>query len=154
MSGPAIEIRLMEDALPALALVAEQEQQLPPGSFGARVDFTGHMRDFNDDRQITGMFLEHYPGMTEKQLQAVCAEAAQRWPVQRIFVAHRVGEIHVADTIVLVSVWSAHRSEAFDACRHIINELKSRAPFWKQEQTAEGRHWVAGNTVDSGSNPS
>lgn len=143
-----IHIRILEDELPALALIEEHEQHLPAGSFGARVDFSGHMRDFNEDRRVSGMFLEHYPGMTEKQLQALCAEAAARWSLSQILVAHRVGHIHVADTIVLVSVWSAHRSDAFDACRHIINELKTRAPFWKQEHTDQGHHWVDRNTPD------
>lgn len=143
-----ISVHLSEAELKPATLIDEQERQFAAGSFGARVDFSGHLRDFNDRRQVQAMYLEHYPGMTERQLQAVCRDAAGRWPLLGVMVHHRVGHIDIGDTIVLVSVWSSHRSDAFDACRWIINELKTRAPFWKQEQTEQGRRWVDGNTPD------
>lgn len=116
------------------------------GKYGATASFVGSLRDFNDGATVSGMFLEHYPGMTEKQLQCIAAEATQRWAVQDSLIAHRVGEVQLGEAMVLVAVWSAHRGDAFDACRHIMENLKSRAPFWKQENLTQGRRWVAHNS--------
>ena len=98
------------------------------------------------------MTLEHYPGMTERHIEKVCEEAAEKWDVIDALVVHRYGEISVSEPIVLVAVWSAHRAHAFDACRYIINYLKERAPFWKCESTHQGKRWVEHNTEDSGVN--
>jgi len=133
---------------PYQALESYQSAQLRPGSYGAAVTFVGVMRDFNDNQNITTMTLEHYPGMTEHEIEKVCREALEKWPIDDCLVIHRVGEISPADPIVLVAVWSAHRADAFDACRYIIHYLKQRAPFWKNEQTPAGQQWVAGNTQD------
>jgi len=92
------------------------------------------------------MTLEHYPGMTERHLETICAEATARWGLLDTLVIHRVGLVLPGDPIVLVAAWSAHRAEAFTACRHIMEDLKSRAPFWKKETTAQGERWVARNT--------
>lgn len=135
---------------PYVALERYQREALAPGKFGAAVTFVGLMRDFHQDHDVTSMVLEHYPGMTERQIEQVCREAADRWNILDTLVVHRVGEIFPNDAIVLVAVWSAHRAEGFDACRYIINYLKQRAPFWKQETGSQLQHWVEGNTEDPG----
>ena len=127
-----------------------EKQYLPFGEHGGVVNFVGTMRDFNDGHNVSSMFLEYYPGMTERHIEAVCKEAAEKWDVIDALVLHRHGEMSVGDPIVLVAVWSAHRAHAFDACRYIINFLKERAPFWKRETTAQGRRWVEHNTEDPG----
>lgn len=129
---------------------AYEEKCLPRGKHGAVVTFVGTMRDFNDGHDVSSMFLEHYPGMTERHIEAVCQEAAAQWDVIDALVVHRVGEISVSEPIVLVAVWSAHRAHAFDTCRYIINYLKERAPFWKCESTQQGKRWVEHNTKDPG----
>jgi len=126
-----------------------QTQNIAKGKHGASVTFIGSMRDFNDGVDgLTTMYLDHYPGMTEKHIERVCSEALEQWDVMDAFVVHRVGLIAPDDAIVLVAVWSEHRAMAFDACRFIINDLKHRAPFWKRETTVEQERWVEGNTVD------
>ncbi len=116
------------------------------GKFGATSIFVGTMRDFNEGHDVQAMTLEHYPAMTRKHLEDIAAEAQRRWDILDTLIIHRYGEIHPNDPIVLLAVWSAHRSESFPACRYLIEELKTRAPFWKQEQTAEGSRWVEHNT--------
>ena len=123
----------------------DQEMNME-GQYGATASFVGTMRDFNDDEHIESMTLEHYPGMTEKHLEKICADANQKWDLIDTLLIHRIGEIKISDPIVLVCVWSAHRAEAFDACRFIMEDLKSKAPFWKQESTSEGKRWVEKNT--------
>ena len=118
-----------------------------PGGFGATAVFVGTMRDFNEGDEVRGMTLEHYPGMTEKHLEAICAEAANRWTLLETLVVHRVGDIEPGEPIVLVAAWSSHRAEAFEACRFIMEDLKSKAPFWKKERLQDGgTRWVARNT--------
>jgi molybdopterin synthase catalytic subunit len=117
------------------------------GAFGATAVFVGTMRDFNEGDAVRGMTLEHYPGMTEQHLEAICAETAARWTLLETLVIHRVGDIEPGEPIVLVAVWSAHRAEAFEACRALMEDLKSRAPFWKKERINEGTRWVSGNTA-------
>ncbi len=116
------------------------------GKYGASAVFVGTMRDFNQGDEVQGMSLEHYPGMTEKELARIVDEARQRWPLLDELVLHRVGELQPNEPIVLVAVWSAHRKEAFEACRHIMEALKSRAPFWKKEQLEESHRWVDNNS--------
>jgi len=116
------------------------------GLYGATASFVGTMRDFNEDKHVQSMTLEHYPGMAEKHLEKICKDAHQQWELIETLVIHRVGEIKIADPIVLVCVWSAHRAEAFDACRFIMEDLKSKAPFWKQESSPDGKRWVEKNT--------
>lgn len=117
-----------------------------PGKYGASAVFVGSMRDFNEGDEVTGMTLEHYPGMTEKELGRIVDEARGRWELLDELILHRVGLLRPNDPIVLVAVWSAHRKDAFEACRHIMEALKSRAPFWKKEQLDEGSRWVEKNT--------
>ena len=115
---------------------------------GAVVGFVGYVRDFNEGRDVAGMFLEHYPGMTEKALARIVEEAEQRWPLLRLEVLHRVGALEPGEPIVFVGVASAHRQAAFEACDFVMDYLKTRAPFWKKETTADGPRWVEGRDSD------
>lgn len=116
---------------------------------GAVVAFVGYVRDFNDGLEVAGMFLEHYPGMTEKALGKIVAEAEQRWPLLKVEVLHRIGDLAPGEPIVFVGVASAHRQAAFDACNFIMDYLKTRAPFWKKERTSAGQRWVEGKQSDA-----
>lgn len=133
---------------PYQELLAHQSgASLAGKSYGATCSFVGTLRDFNEGASVSGMYLEHYPGMTEKFLERISLEARSRWQCQDILLIHRVGEIPLNAAIVLIAVWSSHRGDAFDACRYIIEELKSRAPFWKRETRADGKkHWVETNS--------
>jgi molybdopterin synthase catalytic subunit len=115
---------------------------------GAVASFVGLVRDANDGREVRGMTLEHYPGMTERALEEICREAHSRWALLDTLVIHRVGPLAPGDRIVLVGVSSAHRGEAFAACEFIMDYLKTRAPFWKREQTPEGGRWVEARASD------
>ena len=92
------------------------------------------------------MFLEYYPEMTEKQLNKITNNAKEKWKLLEILLLHRIGHIDIGEHVVLVSVWSEHRKNAFDACRFIMEELKSSAPFWKKEKTNTGEDWVKKNS--------
>ena len=115
---------------------------------GALASFTGLVRDANDGSAVNSMTLEHYPGMTEKALADICAQAHARWDLIDTLVIHRVGALKPGDRIVLVGVTSAHRGEAFAACEFIMDYLKTRAPFWKREETPEGSRWVEARAAD------
>lgn len=115
---------------------------------GAVVSFVGYVRDFNDGQDVRGMLLEHYPGMTEKALEKIAVEAGERWPLLRIDILHRVGRLEPGEPIVFVGTASAHRQAAFDACNFIMDYLKTRAPFWKKEDTPDGARWVEGRASD------
>jgi len=115
---------------------------------GAVAAFIGLVRDINDAAAVSTLTLEHYPGMTEKALAQIVDEAKSRWSVYDALVVHRVGELKPTDQIVLVVVTGAHRGEAFAACEFIMDYLKTRAPFWKKEQTPAGEHWVEARTSD------
>lgn len=123
-----------------------QSQHLPAGQYGATASFIGTMRDINEGDQVTSMTLEHYPGMTDAYLDKICEEASQRWDIMDCLIIHRVGRVEPDDPIVLTVVWSAHRAAAFEACRYLMEELKSRAPFWKKESLARGERWVEKNS--------
>jgi len=127
-------------------LADHQASQLRRGGFGATAVFVGTMRDFAGSESVTEMFLEHYPGMTERELDRIVDECGDPLDVLETLVLHRVGRVEPGDPIVLVAVWSAHRAEAFTVCRAIMEALKSRAPFWKREQTEGGGRWVEENT--------
>lgn len=127
-------------------LQTHQDARIVAGQYGATAVFVGTMRDFNEGDPVRGMRLEHYPGMTEKFLEQISASAAQRWDLLDTLIVHRVGELAPNDPIVLVAVWSAHRKDAFEASRWLMEELKSRAPFWKKETLAKGERWVEKNT--------
>ncbi|GAB4363368.1 MAG: molybdopterin synthase catalytic subunit MoaE [Methylohalobius crimeensis] len=127
-------------------LQEHQHRLLPSGAYGATASFVGTMRDFNEGEPVEAMFLEHYPGMTERELERIVDEIRSRWDCLEVLVIHRVGEIRPGDPIVLVAVWSAHRKAAFEACRAVVEALKSRAPFWKKERLPGGARWVEKNT--------
>ena len=139
-------IEIVQQAFEPYTMLQEFQAQLDLRSLGANAVFVGTMRDFNENDQVSRMLLEHYPGMTEKVLQEICDQAAADWPLEAVLVVHRVGQILPGEAIVLVSVWTAHRAEAFAACRYIIEALKSRAPFWKKETLPGGERWVQKNT--------
>ena len=115
---------------------------------GAIASFIGVCRDASDGTAVTKMTLEHYPGMTERALENIVAEAKNRWKVMDVLVIHRVGELKPTDQIVLVVVTGAHRGEAFSACEFIMDYLKTRAPFWKKEETPQGERWVEARSSD------
>ncbi|MCZ2134760.1 MAG: molybdopterin synthase catalytic subunit MoaE [Burkholderiales bacterium] len=116
---------------------------------GASVSFVGYVRDVNDGAEVGAMFLEHYPGMTERELHAIAAQAHARWPIIDTLIIHRVGELPALAQIVLVAVTSAHRGDAFAACEFIMDYLKTRAPFWKRERTTQGERWVDARDSDT-----
>jgi molybdopterin synthase catalytic subunit len=118
---------------------------------GAVAMFVGRVRDFSDDPAQSSFILEHYPGMTEHNLEKIVAEANQRWTLLDVKVVHRVGKLSVDDQIVFVGVSSAHRAEAFAACDFIMDYLKSRAAFWKKEVSPEGEQWVEAKASDEAS---
>ena len=115
---------------------------------GAVVSFIGQVRDFNDGDTVSQLSLEHYPGMTEKALAAIAAQAQSRWDIVDTLIIHRVGTLQPLDQIVLVAVSGAHRGEAFKACEFIMDALKTEAPFWKKEVTASGERWLDAKESD------
>ncbi len=122
----------------------EQTQlSVEKGQWGAVVNFVGTVRNHHQGDSVTTLFLEHYPGMTERCLQQLAETALQQWEISDVLVMHRVGQLQPNETIVLIAVWAAHRQPAFEACRFLIEELKAKAPFWKQE-TLENKvkRWV------------
>lgn len=120
------------------------------GSAGAIVTFTGYVRDYAENAATATLFLEHYPGMCEREIESLCVTAQSRWQVQECLVVHRVGELHNSEQIVFVAAASAHRGDAFQACEYIIDALKTRAPFWKRETLASGeRFWVQQRDADA-----
>ncbi len=134
---------------PAFSLQDEYERLRASAlNVGAVVTFAGTVRDINDDDTVTALRLEHYPGMTEKEIQKIIAEAAERWVVIDATVIHRVGDLHPGDEIVFAGVASEHRGDAFEACAFIMDYLKTRATFWKKESTTEGDRWLTTRQSD------
>ena len=115
---------------------------------GAVATFIGLVRDTNEGADVAAMTLEHYPGMTEKALQDIVDQAKSRWDIYDALVIHRIGTLRASDQIVFVAVTGAHRGEAFAACEFIMDYLKTEAPFWKKEQTAQGERWVDARNSD------
>ncbi len=115
---------------------------------GAIASFIGVVRDVNDGSAVAEMTLEHYPGMTEKAIGEIIEQAKSRWNVFDAQVVHRIGRLKPLDQIVLVVVIGSHRGEAFAACEFIMDYLKTRAPFWKKEQTPDGARWVESRESD------
>ena len=115
---------------------------------GAVAAFIGLVRDVNDGEAVTGMTLEHYPGMTERAMEDIVNQAQTRWDILDAVIIHRVGPLRPMDQIVLVAVAGGHRGDTFAACEFIMDYLKTRAPFWKKEQTPEGARWVDARESD------
>ena len=129
-------------------LGAEVKAMARNAKIGAVASFVGLVRDVNDGAKVGAMTLEHYPGMTEKALQKIVDEAKGRWEILDCTVIHRYGELKPTDQIVLVVVASGHRGDAFAACEFLMDYLKTKAPFWKKEQTPEGGRWVEARDSD------
>ena len=115
---------------------------------GAVASFIGLVRDVAGPGELSAMTLEHYPGMTEKQLQQLEADALQRWPLDRVLIIHRYGRLLPGDQIVLCATTSAHREAAFAACSFLIDWLKTKAPFWKREEVGGKTEWVEAKDAD------
>jgi molybdopterin synthase catalytic subunit len=115
---------------------------------GAVASFVGVCRDLNDGKAVTAMTLEHYPGMTEKSIEEIIDQARSRWDLYDVLVIHRVGTLNPTDQIVLVIATSAHRGESFAACEFVMDYLKTKAPFWKKEDTPDGGRWVDARVSD------
>jgi molybdopterin synthase catalytic subunit len=130
--------------------VGAELQALSAGNrnVGGITSFVGLVRDLSDGSDVKRMTLEHYPGMTEQALQEIEAEARRRWPLEAVTIIHRHGPLDPGDRIVLVAVASAHREAAFAACHFLIDWLKTRAPFWKLEDTGQGARWVEAKDSD------
>lgn len=122
--------------------------RLPDKRVGAVCSFVGTVRDRNDGLSVSTLELEHYPGMTEKSIEAMIDEAHRRFDIRAARVVHRVGLLQPLDQIVLVAVTSAHRGQSFQACEFLMDYLKTQAPFWKKEQTLEGARWVDARVSD------
>ena len=115
---------------------------------GGLTSFVGLVRDIAGDQTVSAMTLEHYPGMTEKMLERIEAEAQERWPLEASLIIHRYGRLEPGDQIVLVATASAHRQAAFESCHFLIDWLKTKAPFWKLEDTGAGSQWVDARDSD------
>ena len=139
-------VRVQTDDFDAGREIAELRAR--DSRIGAVASFIGTVRDVNDAIEVSTLTLEHYPGMTEKALEAIVAQARARFDIVDALVIHRVGTLAPADQIVLVAVTSAHRADAFDACRFLMDFLKTQAPFWKKEMTPEGARWVDARATD------
>lgn len=130
-------------------LIANLHQK-DAGQNGAILSFIGYVRDFNPEAPTDTLFLEHYPGMCEREITDLCEYAKQRWDILNYCVVHRVGELHLGEQIVFVGVSSVHRGDAFAAGEYIIDALKTRAPFWKREKLQSGeKFWVQQRDSDA-----
>jgi molybdopterin synthase catalytic subunit len=131
-------------------IVADEYQKLADDNQdGAVVTFVGKVRDFNEGLGVQGLSLEHYPGMTEKVLSEIEAKAREHWPLNKVTIIHRVGDLTLGEQIVFIGVTSPHRKAAFAACEFLIDFLKTKAPFWKKELTSEGSKWLEAKASDS-----
>jgi len=139
-------VRVQTEDFDAGAEMAAMRKGNP--AIGAIASFVGVVRDVNEGDAVSNMTLEHYPGMTEKSIAEIVEQARDRWSVIDALVVHRVGLLRPTDQIVLVIVASAHRGDAFAACEFIMDYLKTRAPFWKKENTSEGARWVDARATD------
>ena len=115
---------------------------------GAVVTFVGKVRDFNEGQNVQGLSLEHYPGMTEKVLSDIEAKARENWPLNKVTIIHRFGDLQLGEQIVFIGVTSPHRKAAFAACEFLIDFLKTKAPFWKKELTSSGSVWLDAKSSD------
>jgi molybdopterin synthase catalytic subunit len=141
-----VPVRVQAEDFDVSAEIAALRRGNP--KIGAVASFVGVVRDVNDGDSVAALNLEHYPGMTEKAIEAIVAEAKSRWEIVDVTVVHRVGELRPLDQIVLVVVAGGHRGDAFAACEFIMDYLKTRAPFWKKEQTPQGARWVEARSSD------
>ncbi len=141
-----MSVRVQHEDFDTGAEIARMRLSRP--DIGAVAAFVGQVRDVSNGHAVTAMTLEHYPGMTEKSLQAIVDNAKSRWDIYDVLVIHRIGALRPTDQIVLVVVAGSHRGEAFAACEFIMDYLKTEAPFWKKENTPQGEHWVDARESD------
>lgn len=127
-----------------LSLIRQQSREI-----GAIASFVGLVREVNDDDSVSSLFLEHYPGMTEKSLAKIAYLAGERWDLIAATIIHRVGKLEPSDQIVLVLAASSHRKDALNACDFMMDYLKTQAPFWKKEMTAKGEQWLSSRESDT-----
>ena len=146
MTAPASRVSVQTEDFDLSAEVARLRQS--DLRVGAVCAFVGTVRDRNDGQSVSILELEHYPGMTEKAIEAMIDEACRRFDLFGVRVIHRVGVLRPTDQIVLVAVTSAHRGESFQACEFLMDYLKTQAPFWKKEMTPEGARWVDARVSD------
>jgi molybdopterin synthase catalytic subunit len=142
----APKIRVQEADFDIGAEVAALRADNP--KVGAVACFVGTVRDLNEGSTVETMELEHYPGMTEKSLEAIAAQARRRWPGSDVLIVHRIGKLRPLDQIVLVATTAMHRGEAFESCAFVMDYLKTQAPFWKKETTDAGERWVDARESD------
>jgi molybdopterin synthase catalytic subunit len=141
---------LVQEADFNIGELTAQLHERSAGKAGAMVTFTGYVRDYAGNAATRSLYLEHYPGMCEREIEALCSTAQARWNIHETLVVHRVGELRLKEQIVFIAVASAHRGDAFKACEYIIDALKTRAPFWKRETLANGeRFWVQQHDADA-----
>ena len=144
MTSPRVSIQTQDfDVSAELAALRAQDARV-----GAVCCFVGNVRDRNEGDAVASMELEHYPGMTEKSIEAMIDAALARFALYGVRVIHRVGLLQPLEQIVLVAVTSAHRGESFQACEFLMDYLKTQAPFWKKEQTPQGARWVDARVSD------
>ncbi len=143
-----MQVRVLVQADVFDIAVETRQLQAVSAEVGAVTTFLGVVRDINDDATVRGLHLEHYPGMTEKQIVEIVHEAATRWNILAATVIHRIGDLAPTDDIVFVGIASRHRGDAFDACEFVIDYLKTRATFWKKEQTITGTRWLTTRESD------
>jgi molybdopterin synthase catalytic subunit len=144
VSQPRVSVQAADfDLSHEVAALRQQDKRV-----GAVCTFIGTVRDRNDGAPVSAMELEHYPGMTEKAIEAMIDEAHRRFEIYAARVVHRVGLLQPLDQIVMVAVTSAHRGESFKACEFLMDYLKTQAPFWKKEQTPDGARWVDARVSD------
>ena len=129
--------------------ISQEHEQLKSKAAGAIVTFTGTVRDLPGGREVDAMTLEHYPGMTESEIEIIIADAKTRWPLEKVVVIHRVGRLLPTENIVFVGCSSAHRGAAFESANFIMDFLKTKAPFWKKEDGPEGSGWVDARDSDT-----
>ncbi len=128
--------------------ITSEIQLMRSRSIGAIATFHGMVRDSSEDSSLISLSLEHYPGMSEKALDEIARKATKKWSLGSATIIHRVGRLKPEEMIVFVGCASAHRHDAFDGCRYIMDFLKTDAPFWKAEETKEGMFWVSERTTD------
>lgn len=146
-----MRVEILESTFDPWKEIAQFESSIPRGKQGATAVFVGTMRDFNEGDTVVELELEHYEGMTDRHLSFLAESLSSQHNLADVMVLHRVGRIFPGDPIVLVAVWSAHRAAAFQACSAIVEDLKSKAPFWKKELLKDGQlRWVEHNTEGPG----
>ena len=146
-NSPLIKVKIQNNDFD----VSEETEFLQQNNTGAIVNFVGIVRGYDEknNRIIHSMKLEHYPGMTESEIEKIIFESYKRWELTGITVIHRVGNLKPSDQIVFVGVSSKHRQNAFDGCNFIMDWLKTKAPFWKVEENNNERNWVSFNASDN-----